>query len=299
MSMNQANKRKVAVAGAVLAVLTVTTILVIVFSGDHEPVDRGGSPAKIADTSPGKPGDVAQAPASGPERVLCTVHANGGGFVRLPRSTPMYIECVFTNPMKDKDMALPQIESVTPVLTNKEGAKVSVKLSPTGDRPSKAPPWGIAVLAWEIDTDLAPGTYTVTVGLPKSFPGGDASDRPVRIRPARLIVTDKPEDQQLSSQARRRLMVFKGKGQEVVSELTAGVVKDPGNRLLAMELVSILADQGKYSQSRDTLLAYLANLQTASTKVNKDKAADIPCWAAVELEFLNAKCRKTPARPVR
>ena len=94
-------------------------------------------------------------------------------------------------------------------------------------------------------------------------------------------------------------MMFKGKEQEVVTELTAAVTKDPANRLLTMELISVLADQGKYSQSRDTLLAYLARRQAALAGPNNDKTAEIPCWAAAELEFLNAKCRKTPARPVR
>jgi len=300
MSMSESNKKIVAVTTALIA----TTILVIVFTYDNKPVDTSG------DTSAGKPQTVTKIPKTGPDqtpqvtvsgpvRVLCTMRANGGGLVRLPKSTPMYIECIFANPMKDKAMELPQIESVTPVLTNKNGAKVSVKLSPIGTRPPKAPPWGIAVLGWEIDAELAPGIYTVTVVLPKSFPGDDGSDRSVRIRPARLIVTDKPDDAQLSSQARRCLMMLKGKGQEVADELTAAVTADPTNRLVAVELVSVLADQGKYSQSRDVLLDYLAMLQDAPAKGNNDKTAEIPCWAAAELKFLDAKCRKPAAQPSR
>jgi hypothetical protein len=303
MSISESN-RKVAALAAIAAALIVTTILVIVFSGDGEPLDTSGAP------SAGKSQPAARSPETGPDRtpqvssdepdrILCTVRANGGGLVRLPKSTPMYIECIFANPMKDKAMKSPQIESVTPVLTNRDGAKISVKLSPAGANQTTAPPWGVAVLAWEIDAELAPGTYTVTVRLPKSFPGSDGAGRSVRIRPARLIVTDKPDDNQLSARARRRLALLKGKGPEVVSELSAALAANPTNRFATLELVSVLAGQGKHSQSRDVLLDYLAALQGANPGGNDDKTAEIPCWAAAELEFLNAKCRKPAARTAR
>ncbi len=298
MGMIESN-RKTAALAAIAAALIATPILVIVFSGDNGPLDASADTSAVAKSPETGPDQVGRISTGQPDRILCTVRANGGGLVRLPRSTPMYIECVFANPMKDKAMELPQIESVTPVLTNKDGAKVSVKLSPTGDSRPEAPPWGLAVLAWEIDAELAPGTYTVTVKLPESFPGADGAGRSVRIRPARLIVTDKPDDEQLSARAGRRLMMFRGKGPEVVGKLTEALAANPTNRFATLELVSVLAEQEKYSQSRDVLLDYLAALQGAKLGGKNNKTAEIPCWAAAELEFLNAKCRKIAAGPTR
>jgi len=258
------------------------TALIVAMSGESGP--RRSRAAGAAGPSP-----KVQLPS-----LLCVVRVNEARGMRLDRGSPLYVQCIFSNPLKDRSISLAAVSMLEPTVRDAEGTELSISWQPVGPVDRSLGARTNAIFTWraaekvEKLEKLAVGTYQVTVALPKTFPPPACGMDGVHVEPAALRIVDTPPDSKRNAAFTRRLDLLAGRHEQLIRQLRGAITDNPGNNLpVRMELVDALDAAGQSDSARKELLDIGYEIQHA----DKGKRRAIPPWLALRLEDLKAKSK--------
>ena len=269
--------------GAGGAVLTVAiTALIVALSGESGP--RRSRAAGAAGPTP-----KVQLPS-----LLCVVRVNESRGMRLDRGSPLYVQFIFSNPLKDRSISLVAVEKLKPIVRDADGTELSISWQPVGPVDRSLGPRTNAVYTWQAAEKvgklekLTVGTYHVTIDLPKTFPPPACGLDGVHIEPAVLKIVDTPPNAKRNAAFTRRLDLLAGRHEQLIRQLRGEIADSPGDNLpLRMELIDALDAAGQSDDARKELLDVGYEIQ----HVEKGKLRAIPAWLAFRLADLKARSK--------
>ena len=278
--MTRQKKIMFGAGGAFLAVAI--TALIVALSGESGP--RRSSAAGAAGPSP-----RVQLPY-----LLCVVRVNEARGMRLDRGSPLYVQCIFSNPLKDRSISLAAVSTLKPTVRDAEGNELSISWKPVGPVDRSLGARTNAIFTWRAAEKvgklekLAVGTYQATIDLPKTFPPPACGLDGVHVEPAALKIVDTPPDSKRNAAFTRRLDLLAGRHEQLIRQLRGVITDNPRNDLsLRMELVDALDAAGRSDDARKELLDIGYEIQHA----DKGKRRPIPAWLAYRLEDLKARSK--------
>ena len=280
--MTRQKKIMFGAGGAFLAVAI--TALIVALSGESGP--RRSSAAGAAGPSP-----RVQLPY-----LLCVVRVNEARGMRLDRGSPLYVQCIFSNPLKDRSISLAAVEKFKPIVRDADGTELSISWRPVGPVNRSLGPRTNAIYTWQAAEavgkfeQFSAGTYRVTVDLPKAFPPPACGLDGVHVEPAALKIVDTPPNARRNAAFMRRLDLLAGRHEQLIRQLRGAIADNPRDNLpLRMELVDALDAAGQSDDARKELLDIGYEIQHA----DKGKRRPIPAWLAFRLEDLKARSKST------
>ena len=275
-------RQKKIMFGAGGAVLTVAiTALIVALSGESGP--RRSRAAGAAGPSP-----KVQLPS-----LLCVVRVNESRGMRIDSGSPLYVQCIFSNPLKDRSISLADVDKLKPAVRDADGTELSISWRPIGPVDRSLGAQTNAIYTWQAAEKLekfAAGTYHVTIDLPKTFPPPACGLDGVHVEPAALRIVDTPPNAKRNAAFTRRLDLLAGRHQQLIKQLRGAITDNPGNNLpVRMELVDALDAAGQSDGARKELLDIGYEIQHAE----KGKRRAIPPWLALRLEDLKSKSARS------
>jgi len=251
----------------------------------------------MSETSGPRRSRAAGAAVSGPEAqrssLLCVVRVNEARGMRLDCGSALYVQCIFTNPLKDRSISLAAVSTLEPTIRDAEGTELSISWQPVGPLDRSLGAQANAIFTWraaEKIGKLAIGTYRVTIDLPKTFPPPACGLDGVHVEPALLRIVDMPPDSKRNAAFARRLDLIAGRHQQLIKQLRGAISDNPGNNLpFRLELVDALAAAGQSDEARKELLDIGYEIQHAG----QGKRRQIPAWLAFRLGDLKSKSARS------
>jgi len=268
-------------AGGAFLALAITA-LIVVLSGESGP--RRSRAASAAGPRP-----KVQLPS-----LLCVVRVNEARGMRLDRGSALYVQYIFSNPLKDRSISLAAVSTLKPTVRDAEGTELSISWQPVGPVDRSLGPRTNAIFTWraaekvEKLEKLAVGTYQVTIDLPKTFPPPACGLDGVHVEPAVLKIVNTPPNTKRNAAFTRRLDLLAGRHKQLIRQLRGAIADNPGNNLpLRMELVDALDAAGHSDDARKELLDIGYEIQHA----DKGKRRPIPAWLAFRLGDLKTRSK--------
>lgn len=196
---------------------------------------------------------------------------------QLGPSTPMFAECVLTNPTADAIAVT--AAALAPEVRRANGVVVAVTWERVGDVPTAIAPAASVGLRWVATTRLPPGAYeVVAAGEANAAAVGVAR---VQVDPARITVSG-AVDADADEAAAIRLLAWRSQSVEALARVEAGLAITPDALVMQLWRADLLDDLGR----RDEAVAQFRRLAAAidaRQRANPAFQPELPFWLAARL----------------
>jgi hypothetical protein len=193
---------------------------------------------------------------------------------RLGAATPMFVECVLTNPSAN-DLAVTPA-TLLPEVRDAAGAPVPVTWERVGDIPTTIAAGTSVGLRWIATSRLPPGDYTVVATGERDAAAAGAAR--VLVDPARLTVLD-TTDAALDEAAAIQLLAWRGQSTEALTRIEAALVASPDSLVLQLWRGDLLRELGRTTEAADQFTR-LARAIDARQRARAGAEVELPFWLA-------------------
>lgn len=228
----------------------------------------------------GRSAPASQASATGERRIAVAPKVPGVMLVNDTRdahlgpATPMFAECVLTNPTTG-DIAI-TASALTPEVRGADGAPVAVTWERVGDLPPVIAAGASVGIRWVATSRMPAGSYeVVAAGAPGTAAPAVAR---VLVDPARITVSgvgDADEDEA----AAIRLLAWRGQSADALARIEAVLAATPDALVMQLWRADLLEDLGR----RDEAAAQFRQLAAAIDVRQRAKPGfkpELPYWLA-------------------
>lgn len=245
---------------AVVALLAVGTGLWFFTRSDRSaPVSPGAQRERRIEVAPKIPG---------------VLLVNDARDTRLGIATPMFVECVLTNPTLN-DLAISPA-ALLPEVRDAAGAAVAVTWERVGDIPSAIATGASVGLRWVATSRLTPGTYSVVATGEQA--AAAATVARVLVDPAQLIVSD-TTDAALDEASVVQLLAWRGQSADALARIDAALTTSPDALVLQMWRGELLRELGRDADAADQF-TQLARAIDARQRARAGADVELPYWLA-------------------
>ncbi len=226
---------------------------------------------------------ASQATATGERRIAIAPKLPGVMLVndtrdaQLGPSTPMFAECVLTNPTADAIAVT--ASALAPEVRGANGAVVAVTWERVGEVPASIAPAASVGLRWVAATRLPPGSYEV-VAAGEADAAAAAVAR-VHVDPARITVSA-AADADADEAAMIRLLAWRGQSVEALARVEAVLAATPDALVMQLWRADLLDDLGRRDEAA-AQFARLAGAIDARQRANPAFRPELPFWLAARL----------------
>lgn len=193
---------------------------------------------------------------------------------RLGPATPMFVECVLTNPTPS-DLALASA-ALLPEVRDTAGAVVTVTWERVGEVATTLAAGASVGLRWVATSRLALGDYTVVARGEQDAAASTVAR--VLVDPARLTVSD-TTDAALDEAATVQLLAWRGQSAEALARIDAALVASPDALVLQLWRGDLLRELGRTADAADQF-TQLAQAIDARQRARTGAEVELPFWLA-------------------
>lgn len=196
---------------------------------------------------------------------------------RLRAATPLFVECVLTNPTPN-DIAITPA-ALLPEVRDAVGSLVPVTWERVGDIPSAIAAGTSVGLRWVATSRLTPGTYSVVATGEQA--AAAATVARVLVDPAQLIVSD-TTDAALDEAAAVQFLAWRGQSTEALTRIEAALVASPDSLVLQLWRGELLRELGRDADAADQF-RQLAVAIDARQRARAGTEVELPYWLAARM----------------
>lgn len=231
----------------------------------------------------GRSAPASQASATGERRIAVAPKVPGVMLVndtrdaQLGPATPMFAECVLTNPTTG-DIAI-TASALTPEVRGADGAPVAVTWERVGDLPAVIAPGASVGIRWVATSRMTAGSYEV-VAAGAADTAAPAVAR-VLVDPARITVSA-VGDADADEAAAIRLLAWRGQSADALARIEAVIAATPDALVMQLWRADLLEDLGR----RDEAAAQFRQLAATIDVRQRAKPGfrpELPYWLAARL----------------
>lgn len=231
----------------------------------------------------GRSAPASQASATGERRIAVAPKVPGVMLVndtrdaQLGPATPMFAECVLTNPTAG-EIAI-TASALTPEVRSAAGAPVAVTWERVGDLPTVIAPGTSVGIRWVATSRLLAGSYVV-VAARASDTAAPAVAR-VLVDPARVTVSA-AGDADADEAAAIRLLAWRGQAADALARIEAVIAATPNALVMQLWRADLLEDVGRRDEAA-AQFRQLAAAIDARQRANPAFQPELPYWLAERL----------------
>lgn len=228
----------------------------------------------------GRGAPSSQATATGERRLVIAPKLPGVMLVndardaQLGPSTPMFAECVLTNPTANAVAVT--ASTLAPEVRGASGGVVAVTWERAGDVPAAIAPGASVGIRWVATTRLPPGAYEVMAAGEAN--AAAAAVARVQVEPARITVSA-VADTDADEAAAIRLLAWRGQSVEALARVEAVLAATPDALVMQLWRADLLDDLGRRDEAA-AQFARLAGAINARQRANPGFAPELPFWLA-------------------
>ncbi len=193
---------------------------------------------------------------------------------RLGPATPVFVECVLTNPTPN-DLAITPA-ALLPEVRDAAGALVAVTWERVGELPTTIAAGASIGLRWVATSRLVPGDYVVVASGEQSVAAPTVAR--VLVDPVRLIVSD-TTDAALDEAAAVQLLAWRGQSADALARIDAALVASPDALVLQLWRGDLLRELGRTAEAADQFTR-LARAIDARQRARAGAEVELPFWLA-------------------
>lgn len=196
---------------------------------------------------------------------------------QLGPATPMFAECVVTNPTTDPIAVT--ASALAPEVRGANGVVAAVTWERVGDVPAAIAPATSLGIRWVATTRLPPGSFeVVAAGEANAAAAGVAR---VQVDPARITVSA-VADADADEAAAIRLLAWRGRSGEALARVEAVLAATPDALVMQLWRADLLDDLGRRDEA-NAQFARLAGAIAARQRANPAFRPELPFWLASRL----------------
>lgn len=231
----------------------------------------------------GRGGPPSQATATGERRLVIAPKLPGVMLVNAARdaqlgpSTPLFAECVLTNPTAN-EMAV-TASALAPEVRDASGGVVDATWERVGEVPPVIAPGASVGIRWVATTRLPPGAYEVMAAGEAN--AAAAAVARVQVDPARVTVSA-VADADADEAAAIRLLAWRGQSVEALARVEAVLAATPDALVMQLWRADLLEDLGRRDEAA-AQFARLAGAINARQRANPAVTPELPFWLAERL----------------
>lgn len=252
--------------------LTLVALVVLLGGGAIWYFGAGDRPASSPQTAPSGQRRIAVAP-----KVPGVMLINDTRDARLGPATPMFAECVLTNPTT-REIAITS-SALTPEVRTASGAPVAVTWEHVGDLPTVIAAGASVGIRWVATSRMTAGSFeVVAAGASGAAAPGEAR---VLVDPARVTVAevaDAGEDEA----AAIRLLAWRGQSADALARIEAVLAATPDALVMQLWRADLLEDLGRGGDAA-AQLRQLAAAIDARQRAQPGVRPELPYWLANRL----------------
>lgn len=203
--------------------------------------------------------------------VLLVNHARD---TRLGAATPMFVECVLTNPTLN-DIAITPA-ALLPEVRGAAGTVVAVTWERVGDIPSAIAAGASVGLRWVATSRLVPGTYSIVATGEQA--AAAATVARVLVDPAQLMVSD-AADAAIDEAAAVQLLAWRGQSAVALARIDVALAAAPDALVLQLWRGDLLHELGRTADAADQFRR-LAVAIDARQRAQAGAEVELPYWLA-------------------
>lgn len=231
--------------------------------------------------SSGPGGDGAQARAERripvAPKISAVVLVNDSREARLGPATPLFVECVLTNPTVGA-LAV-QAAALSPEVRDSGGAVIPVTWERVNEPPASLEAGAVSGVRWVATSGLPAGVYQV--GLVGAAPViGPAAAR-LFVEAADVVVVAET-DAEADAAAAVQLLAWRGQTAEALARIDQALAAAPDGLVLQLWRADLLRDQGREADAQAQYRA-LASAIDARQRARPGDTAELPFWLAERL----------------
>lgn len=210
-------------------------------------------------------------------KLSAVVLVNDARDVVVGVSTPVFVECVLTNPTTG---ALEiRATAVSPEVRDVAGARVSVSWERVSQTPVSVGAEAGASIRWVATTQLPAGQYAV--GLAGADQVVSPESARVWVDPAQVTVTA-VEDADVDAAAAIQLLAWRGQAADALAGVEQALAVAPDALVLQLWRADLLRDLGREADAQTQLMRLAAAIETRQ-RARPGANAEIPFWLAERL----------------
>lgn len=252
--------------------LTIAAVVVLLGGGAIWYFGAGGRSAPASQVSATGERRIAVAP-----KMPGVMLINDTRDAQLGPATPMFAECVLTNPTTG-DIAI-TASALTPEVRGAGGAPVAVTWERVGDLPTVIAPGASVGIRWVATSRMPAGSYeAVAAGAPDTAAPAVAR---VLVDPARITVSgvaDADEDEASAI----RLLAWRGQSADALARIEAVIAATPDALVMQLWRADLLEDLGRGDEAAAQFRRLAAAID-ARQRANQDFRPELPFWLAQRL----------------
>lgn len=193
---------------------------------------------------------------------------------RLGPATPVFVECVLTNPTPN-DLAITPA-ALLPEVRDAADAVVAVTWERVGDVATTIAAGASIGLRWVATSRLEPGDYAVVASGEQSAAASTVAR--VLVDPARLTVSE-TTDAALDDAAAIQLLAWRGQSAEALARIDAALAATPDALVLQLWRGDLLRELGRTTEAADQFTR-LARTIDARQRARAGAEVELPFWLA-------------------
>lgn len=193
---------------------------------------------------------------------------------RLGIATPMFVECVLTNPTPN-DLAITPA-ALLPEVRDADGAVVAVTWERVGDVPAAIAAGTSMGLRWVATSRMPPGDYTVVATGERDAAATTIAR--ILVDPAQLTVSNST-DAYLDDAAAMQLLAWRGQSADALARVEAALVTTPDSLVLQLWRGDLLRELGRTDDAANQFTR-LARAIDARQRARTGAEVELPYWLA-------------------
>ncbi len=196
---------------------------------------------------------------------------------RLGRATPVFVECVLTNPTERA--LLMQLSALAPEVRGEDGAPIPIEWERVGAVPASIEAGTSIGVRWIATSPLPVGR--LEVGVSGVAEAADPEVARVLVDAAGVTVAD-AADADADEAAAIQLLAWRGQTDAALARIEAALSSAPDALVLQLWRADVLRDLGREAEAV-AQYSRLAEAIDARQRVRGDDAAELPFWLADRL----------------